>query len=232
MESETNTDKSTVENNDIITTGSKALVIGGTGAIGKCLVKELLESPKWSKVTTIGRRKGNFPENSKLEQIVVDMDRMEESKDKFIGHDVSFCCLGTTRKDAGSAEAFKKVDLEYVTNFAKLSKDVGIKHFLHVTSYGSNKNSWFLYPQTKGQAEENVNNLHFNTTVVLRPGLLGRGTDSRFVEKVAAIVAPVMPVEKVARAMRIKAENQLASSIENIQVEILYNKEIFEWAKK
>jgi len=37
MESETNTDKSTVENNDIITTGSKALVIGGTGAIGKVI---------------------------------------------------------------------------------------------------------------------------------------------------------------------------------------------------
>jgi iron-sulfur cluster repair protein YtfE (RIC family) len=69
------------------------------------------------------RRKYDFPDSrkscnslnffnsiqAKLEQIVLDMDHIEEKKDLFNNHDVSFCCLGTTRKDAGSAEAFRKI---------------------------------------------------------------------------------------------------------------------------
>ena len=31
-----------------------------------------------------------------------------------------FCCLGTTRADAGSAEAFRKIDHDYVVNSAKM----------------------------------------------------------------------------------------------------------------
>ena len=39
----------------------------------------------------------------KLEQIVVDMDKLEDQSGVFKDKDVAFCCLGTTRKDAGSA---------------------------------------------------------------------------------------------------------------------------------
>ncbi|KAG3243573.1 hypothetical protein PI124_g11614 [Phytophthora idaei] len=34
----------------------------------------------------------------------------------------AFSCLDTTRKDDGSAEAFRKVDLEYVAKFAEVPK--------------------------------------------------------------------------------------------------------------
>jgi oxidoreductase len=79
------------------------------------------------------------------------MDHMEDKKASFADHDASFMCLGTTRKDAGSAEAFRKIDLHWATKFANLSKEAGIPHFQLLTAQGSNKNSWFLYPQTKGE---------------------------------------------------------------------------------
>jgi len=212
--------------------GARAIVIGGTGAIGKHLVKELLESPTWSKVTAIVRKKADFGEHSKLEQIVVDMNNLDAHKEAFANHDTAFSCLGTTRKDAGSAEAFKKVDLEYVTNFAKLSKDAGIPHFQHVTSQGSNKNSWFLYPQTKGQAEENVNAFNFTTTVVWRPGLLDRGEQARGVEKAAMFILSGMPVATVGRAMRIRAEEILGASNNSSKPQILFDGEIRKIASK
>lgn len=75
----------------------------------------------------------------------------EEYKQHFEGHDVAFCALGTTRKDAGSPENFVKVDYQYVADFADVSKAAGVKDFHVVSSIGANKNSWFLYPRTKGQ---------------------------------------------------------------------------------
>ncbi len=56
------------------TTGKKAIVIGGTGAIGKVLfsmilsdrkhlVQELIASDNWSKVTALVRKKADFPEH-------------------------------------------------------------------------------------------------------------------------------------------------------------------------
>jgi oxidoreductase len=53
-----------------------------------------------------------------------------------------YCCLGTTRRDAGGAEQFKKIDQSYVINSAKIiaeeNKPEGAKlapvHFLYCSS--------------------------------------------------------------------------------------------------
>ena len=44
----------------------------------------------------------------------------------FAGHDVLFCALGTTRKDAGSAAAFRRIDFNYQVS---PSPDVLENHF-------------------------------------------------------------------------------------------------------
>jgi len=60
-------------------------------------------------------------------------------------------CRLLRRSQAGSAEAFRKVDYDYVLNSARLMKDGGVQHYSLMTSQGSNKDSWFLYPKTKGE---------------------------------------------------------------------------------
>jgi hypothetical protein len=55
---------------------------------------------------------------------------------------------------------------------------------------GANKKSWFLYPQTKGEVEENVKNLQFARTSIFRPGLLNRGELARTVESVGLYLMP------------------------------------------
>jgi oxidoreductase len=80
--------------------------------------------------------------------------------------------VGTTRSQAGSAEAFRKVDYTYTMSCAKLMKTGGIKHFHLMTSMGANANSWFLYPQTKGQVEEECKQIGFDKLSIYRPGLL------------------------------------------------------------
>lgn len=55
---------------------------------------------------------------------------------------------------------------------------------------GANKKSWFLYPQTKGEAEESIKSLGFERTSLFRPGLLDRGELMRTVEAIGSYVLP------------------------------------------
>ena len=112
----------------------RVFVVGATGAVGKALVSELLANSEIGEVTTIGRRTlpdeviEKIPEalREKLKQEVVvdfgDLPNSDVEQAKFEIFDAGFCCLGTTRKDAGSDEAFRKVDYHYVTNIGKAAK--------------------------------------------------------------------------------------------------------------
>eukprot|EP01102_Stenamoeba_stenopodia_P019501 TRINITY_DN7381_c0_g1_i1.p1 TRINITY_DN7381_c0_g1~~TRINITY_DN7381_c0_g1_i1.p1 ORF type:complete len:246 (-),score=48.08 TRINITY_DN7381_c0_g1_i1:254-931(-) len=206
----------------------KALVIGATGATGKSLVANLLKSPTVSKVTILVRRKATdlFQASDKLEEHVINMDEMESHAAAFKDHDVSYCCLGTTRKDAGSAEAFRKVDLEYASVFTRLSKEAGVSHFHLVSSVGANKNSWFLYPQTKGEIEQYVQDQKFKVTSIWRPGLLDRGDAARTVEKIASVFMGSISVETVARAMMLQEEQDRAKGNLEGEVRIFENNQI------
>ncbi|XP_019849185.1 PREDICTED: oxidoreductase HTATIP2-like isoform X2 [Amphimedon queenslandica] len=202
------------------------VVIGGTGATGRSLVSYLLRSKKeeWSKVILFNRRAiDNIPdvnlEEEKssgrlVEHVVGDMFTVpeEEIKSKCEGADVFFCCLGTTRRAAGSAEAFVRIDRDLVVRFAEQAKAAGVPHFSLLTSYGSNPNSFFLYTKTKGQVEEAVRQLNFSYTTILRPVLIGRGEDRRLAEKIAGIFFKALPVETLAQAMAIDAYQYKGSS--------------------
>ena len=78
------------------------LVLGGTGATGKEVIKILVENDQVAKVKMISRRKIDLPEDcpgsNKVEQVIVDFDNLDASKDEFAQYDIAFCCLGESRK--------------------------------------------------------------------------------------------------------------------------------------
>jgi oxidoreductase len=67
------------------------------------------------------------------------------------GTSTAFYCLGSTRKDAGSAAEFVKIDYGYLEQIAPICKEAGIHHFSLVSSQGASASSPFLYMQTKGK---------------------------------------------------------------------------------
>ena len=116
----------------------KALVLGGTGATGKHVIKELRENEQISKIKMINRRQVDLPEGpglDKVEQVIVDYDNLEKNKADFSEVDLAFCCLGTTRGQAGK-EGFVKVDYDYVVNSAKILKEADCTDFHLVSSKG------------------------------------------------------------------------------------------------
>uniref|UniRef100_A0A671FB94 Protein HTATIP2 n=1 Tax=Rhinolophus ferrumequinum TaxID=59479 RepID=A0A671FB94_RHIFE len=87
-------------------------ILGASGETGRVLLKEILEQGLFSRVTVIGRRKLTFDEEAykNVNQKVVDFEKLDDYAAAFQGHDVGFCCLGTTRKKAGAGEVEDKVE--------------------------------------------------------------------------------------------------------------------------
>ena len=105
-----------------------AIVIGASGLVGIEIVKQLLLDSDYTLVKLFLRKEIPFT-HSKLQQCIVDFNKLDTSSDLIKG-DVVFCCMGTTIKVAGSQDAFVKVDYSYVLNFAQLSKRNGIEKFI------------------------------------------------------------------------------------------------------
>ena len=117
----------------------KALVLGGTGATGKHVIKELRENEQISKIKMLNRRQVELPEGpglDKVEQIIVDYDNLDKSKADFSEVDLAFCCLGTTNPNLGLKEGFVKVDYDYVVNSAKILKEANCADFHLISSKG------------------------------------------------------------------------------------------------
>jgi len=151
-----------------------ALVLGATGETGREVLNKLVATPAYGKIVSVGRRLIDLPEEEgfkRVEQKVVNFDKLDEFAADFNGIDAAFCCLGTTRGKAGK-DGFIKVDHDYVFNSAKLLKAAGCPDFHLLTSKGSNSNSWFLYPETKGRVEDSVRGLGFERYNIYRPGFL------------------------------------------------------------
>jgi oxidoreductase len=212
------------------------IVAGATGAIGREVVAHAVEHPGVSRVVALSRRAipeaewpTTFPlvdlEKAKSKLVVQKVDWEELWKNPnlagdasvfngaFANHNVAVNALGTTRKDAGSAEQFKHVDYDYGMTFANAVKthSPSLLHFAQISSQGADATSWFLYMKTKGLVDNAVAQLQFPTTSIWRPGLLGRKDKARFVEKVFGMCVKPMPVETVGKAVLVAAQQAVAT---------------------
>jgi uncharacterized protein YbjT (DUF2867 family) len=180
-----------------------AVVAGGTGLVGGILLRLLGGDATYHRVTSLVRRQVPAPPGVASHQ--VDFERLDELVLPDV--DDAFCCLGTTRRAAGSAAAFRRVDLDYIVAFARLAKRAGARRFLLVSSIGASPNSRFLYPRTKGECEAAITAIGFATVVIVRPSfLVGARAQPRAGEaaalRVGQLIRPLLigPLRKYAPA--------------------------------
>ena len=217
---------------------TRILICGHTGATGKEVMNILIGDSRITKIVTIGRREVPdmpdkvvqlvTPEIYNLDEISKTKPEITEGKGKYLA---AFCCLGTTHGDAGSNEAFRKIDLDGVASFAKVARSLEIPRFCLLSSVGASSSSWFNYTKTKGLAEEAVTALKFPALAIFRPGLLDRGAATRTNEKISKFFITAMPVKTLATAM-LEIAMDPAKFQKDAPVGIYYNKEIFEIVKK
>jgi uncharacterized protein YbjT (DUF2867 family) len=188
-----------------------AILAGATGLIGSHLLELLLNDKHYTRVIALSR-KPLEQKGDELRNLVLDFDNINSRSAELQGDDV-FCCLGTTMKQAGSREEFRKVDFGYPVALADATKRAGARQFLLVSAQGANSKSMIFYNRVKGEVEEALQKFGFESLHIFRPSLLvGARRQERRGEKAFgaimgalnfAIPGKYKPIEgaKVARAM-------------------------------
>jgi uncharacterized protein YbjT (DUF2867 family) len=177
-----------------------AAVAGATGLVGGLLLRRLLDDPEIERVIAPTRRP--LAPHAKLSNPAFDGTLWPALPPL----DEAYGCLGTTRKQAGSDEAFRAMDLLLTRSFARAAKAAGARRFGLVSSIGADARSRLLYPRTKGEAEAAVSGAGFECVAIVRPSfLIGERAEPRPVEALAALMVGFLPFPRRWRGVRAEA---------------------------
>jgi uncharacterized protein YbjT (DUF2867 family) len=167
------------------------LLAGASGLTGGHTLDALLEAPDVSRVLAVSRRPLGR-EHPRLANRIVQFKNLEAQL-KGISCDAALCCLGTTIRQAGSQEAFRAVDVDAVLSFARAARAGETRRFVVISSIGANPTSRNFYLRTKGEMEEELEGLGFESLDILQPSLLlGMRAGMRPLELLASTLMPAV----------------------------------------
>lgn len=177
-------------------TGKLAVVFGGSGFLGRNVVRELARRG-WRVRVAVRRphhaqflRPMGHVGQIQLKQCNV---RYRPSvADALIGADAVVNLVGLLHQSG--PQRFDTVQAGGAATVAKLAAEAGVKTFVHVSSIGADAQSDSLYARTKGEAEEAVREAMPSATII-RPSIIFGAEDS-FFNKFAAMAgfSPALPL--------------------------------------
>lgn len=199
------------------------LILGATGLVGGHLLRQALDDPRVARVVAPVRRPlamsgDGMP--SKLEAPVVDFDALPGDA-PWWRVDAVACALGTTIRDAGSREAFRRVDVDYVVDAARRAREAGAGSFALNSSAGANRASLGFYLRCKAEAEDAVAALGYPSYTIVRPSMIGgerarKRTLEHMAVRFGRACAPLIPARyRVVEAEAI-ARRLLDAAIESV----------------
>tara|TARA_Y100000385_G_scaffold265091_1_gene299057 strand:+ start:357 stop:1031 length:675 start_codon:yes stop_codon:yes gene_type:complete len=169
--------------------GKTVLIAGASGLVGSHLLNMLLLDETIDKIYSLVRRPSKV-KHEKLQETLFDFN-LSLNYQNLPTVDFGFCCLGTTIKKAGSQDGFKRVDYNYPLQLAQALKDKNCKDFHVITALGADSKSSVFYSKVKGELEEALKSIEFESLSIYQPSLLlGERKESRIGEKIASILMP------------------------------------------
>lgn len=170
---------------------NRVLLTGATGLVGSHLLRLLIDDPRIDEIIVPTRRA--LPAMNKvINPVEADLTDVLRPLDTPLT--TVFCCLGTTRKQAGSKAAFIHVDYALVVDSALNGLRLGARQMLVVSAHGANRHSPFLYNRVKGEMENALRHQDWPRLTVVRPSLLlGERKDKRRGESLMAPLFAWLP---------------------------------------
>jgi uncharacterized protein YbjT (DUF2867 family) len=169
----------------------RVLLAGASGLVGNSAMQAAPAHPSL-RLVALTRREVPIPRGTGMEMMVADPSGWPEAV-RAIAPAAVICALGTTRRKAGSEEAFREVDHDLVVELATAAREAGVSQFVLVSSVGADPLSKTFYLRVKGETEAAVTRLRFRRLDILRPGLLRgpRKGDRRPLERLAMLASPL-----------------------------------------
>lgn len=188
----------------------RLLLAGATGLVGSHALRLALADPMIERVIAPTRRA--LPPHPKLEAPRVDWDALPADA-PWWRVDAAVCALGTTMREAGSREAFRKVDFDYPLAIARAAHRAGARAYALNSALGADAGSRVFYNRVKGELEQALAGVGFDSLTYVRPGLIGgERRQSRPGEAAATVLlralAPALP-----RRWRINPAPRIAQAL-------------------
>ena len=167
-----------------------SIIAGPTGLVGSNILR-FLSRNNHNTIALLRSPIKQLPSNT--EELIIDFDTlMNEGSLPRCDH--VFICLGTTIKIAKSKDNFKKVDLDYSLAVARKALNSGAKKLTLISSVGADSKSKNFYLRIKGELEDAILDLGFESVNIFRPSfLIGKGgrrraTSEKIFMKAAKII--------------------------------------------
>ncbi len=161
----------------------KAIIVGSSGLIGSQLVELISNISSFNGVLLLVRHtiEINHP---KIKQLVVDFDDLAKHAAEIKG-DIIFSCIGTTKNKTPDVATYRKVDLIYPLEIAKIGLLNDVTQFHIVTSLNANPKSSNSYLKLKGELEEELKKLNYPSLHIYQPSYLyGNRKEKRIDDKI------------------------------------------------
>lgn len=189
----------------------KVLLAGATGLVGGRALLRLLGDARCTQVLAPTRRPLSI-RDARLLNPVLDFEQLPDDPALW-QVDAAICALGSTIKQAGSQQAFRRIDHGYPLQIAKLVHTQGCNTFVLNSAVAADPQSRFFYSRVKGELERDLRALGFASLTLVRPGLIAgervqRRTGEHLLGVVLQALGPVLP-----RAMRVNPADCIAAAM-------------------
>ncbi|WP_312684926.1 NAD-dependent dehydratase [Stenotrophomonas chelatiphaga] len=189
----------------------RVMLLGATGLVGGQALGLLLDDPRCTALVAPSRRP--LPVTApKLDNPVLDFEHLPGTA-PWWAVDAVICALGSTMAQAGSRDAFKRIDHDYPLTFAGQAHAHGAGTFVLNSAAGADAGSRFFYNRVKGALEQDLRRLEFDSLTLVRPGLIGgqrahKRTGEHLALQVLGVLGPLLP-----RGWRINPADNIAAAL-------------------
>ncbi|MFC6840150.1 NAD-dependent dehydratase [Xanthomonas theicola] len=174
------------------------------------MLAQLLAAPACGAVVAPTRRALGAV-HPKLYNRLVDFDRLP-AQARWWRADAAICALGTTMRQAGSREAFRRVDHAYPLAIARLARQHGATAFALTSAMGADPHARLFYNRVKDELERDLQALGYPALALIRPGLIGgEPAQPRAAERAAAVLGVLGP--RLPRRYRISPATCIAAAL-------------------
>ncbi len=173
-----------------------AMLLGATGNVGGHILHLLVRSALCKKVIIVTRRNVAELASSKVQRMVVNMDKpAEELAPHVKGVDLALAAFGVGKGSAKMADAeVRTIEITYPTAFASAAKAGGARVLAMMTAAGADSQSSTKYLRNIGDKEKKSEELKFDFLGLYRPSvILGNSNTPPALGLVMPLFHQVMP---------------------------------------
>lgn len=180
----------------------RVVITGATGMVGKAVLLECLDSTSVTSVLAINRRPIGINHPKIIEVLHQDFSDFTSLKQKIIGYDACFYCMGVSSLRMSEAD-FTRYSFDYTKALADVfyqANPNAVFNYVSGAGCDSSEKGRTMWARVKGRTENYIFNKGFKDAYAFRPGAIfpvkGVQTKTKLYDLAYKVMTPFYPLLK------------------------------------